>query len=435
MAFTKKNEFKKEIISKVEDRIGYVFSDGDTLIQAFTRSSYSKSNNNEILEFFGDTALGLVIVKKMSESYVYQEYDAEWLEEMKKEHPDRSFYNNLMSDYSEGEMTEVKKRLVSTAALSEAITSLGFAKYLVMSDGDVKEGVDCEPHVKEDLFEAIVGAVALDSGWNIDALTSVVDNMLDPDPVIERGYEIAEDYVSEVAAMVETEPIYEVYETERGFEVSVELGCNRELNPLSNLNLQSSADGKKDVGISELDGELAIKAFAFDISNSGGKSGEGDSEKVKVFLSANSGGFKSYGFGKTEVGAKRAAAKKLIEFIKFQKTVLESIDISRPGECVSMLNELSQKDIIPTPSYEIADSGKKSETGNPIWSCTVTVGDDSDNDIGESKSAAKNNAAMRMIYNLLKFNEFMPYLYSPDATVRMREFEKLITKLNKEMKI
>ena len=40
-----------------------------------------------------------------------------------------------------------------------------------------------------------------------------------------------------------------------------------------------------------------------------------------------------------------------------------------------------------------------------------------------------------MIYNLLKFNEFMPYLYSPDASVRMREFEKLITKLNKEMKI
>ena len=82
MAFTKKSEFGKEIISKVEDRIGYVFGCKDTLIQAFTRSSYSKTESNEILEFFGDTALGLVIVKKMSESYVYQEYDAEWLEVM-----------------------------------------------------------------------------------------------------------------------------------------------------------------------------------------------------------------------------------------------------------------------------------------------------------------------------------------------------------------
>ena len=41
---------------------------------------------------------------------------------------------------------------------------MGFAKHLVMGNSDIKNNVLNEMSVKEDLFEAIVGAVALDSG-------------------------------------------------------------------------------------------------------------------------------------------------------------------------------------------------------------------------------------------------------------------------------
>ena len=403
MAFTKVYELNDEILAGVEERIGYVFRYKDKLRQAFVRSSYSSDENNEILEFFGDTALGLVVVKKMSESYAYHYYDVDWIAELRAENPGRSIYNHLVSDYTEGEMTEIKKSLVSTGALAGAIEELGFADYLVMSAGDVKSGVDREAHVREDLFEAIVGAVALDSCWNVDALTGVVDRMLNPDPVIERGYEIEEDYVAEVAAMVNTAPVYKVCKTDRGFEASVELGYTRALNPLYNLQV------------------------------AGATGGDGDSsEKIKVIF----GGTGTHqGFGKTETGAKRAAAKKLIEFVKFQKKVLESLDFSRPGECVSMLNELWQKNLIPKPEYDVRETEDKTETGNPVWSCNIKVGDDDDGDIGESKQAAKNNAAMRMIYSLLKFNNIMTYFYDPSSEIRVEEFKKFVINLNKEMKI
>lgn len=187
MAFTSTSNFTNEIISNIEEKIGYRFSDKDTLVQAFVRSSYQRHTSNEILEFFGDTALGLVIVKKMAESYTYNEYDPEWLRRINQKSDDKEL-NSILSDYNEGEMTEIKKTLVSTGALSAAIGELGLSDYLVMSNGDVKVGVDREPSVREDLFEAIVGAVALDSGWSIERLTEVVDRMLSPDPVIAKGY-------------------------------------------------------------------------------------------------------------------------------------------------------------------------------------------------------------------------------------------------------
>ena len=111
MAFTTTSDFTNEIISEIENKIGYRFTDKDKLVQAFVRSSYSQIGNNEILEFFGDTALGLVIVKKMAESYTYPKLDPEWLSRIneKSENKER---NSILSDYTEGEMTEIKKTLV-----------------------------------------------------------------------------------------------------------------------------------------------------------------------------------------------------------------------------------------------------------------------------------------------------------------------------------
>lgn len=44
-----------------------------------------------------------------------------------------------------------------------------------------------EDSVKEDLFEAILGAVALDSQWNISELQDVVEVMLSPDSELEQA--------------------------------------------------------------------------------------------------------------------------------------------------------------------------------------------------------------------------------------------------------
>ena len=53
-------------LKRIEDIIGYNFNNLDLLQQAFVRRSYSEENggeNNEVLEFIGDKALDIVIVK------------------------------------------------------------------------------------------------------------------------------------------------------------------------------------------------------------------------------------------------------------------------------------------------------------------------------------------------------------------------------------
>lgn len=50
-----------------------------------------------------------------------------------------------------------------------------------MGKGDIQNNINQEDSVKEDLFEAIIGAVAIDSGWNLKDLQKVVEVMLVPE--------------------------------------------------------------------------------------------------------------------------------------------------------------------------------------------------------------------------------------------------------------
>lgn len=59
---------------RIQDMIGYEFNNQELLEQAFTRRSYSMENggeDNEVLEFIGDAALNMVVVKILSEEFGY----------------------------------------------------------------------------------------------------------------------------------------------------------------------------------------------------------------------------------------------------------------------------------------------------------------------------------------------------------------------------
>ena len=174
---------KDEQSSEIEQQIGYEFENRLLLQQAFTRKSYTDEthdgDNNEVLEFIGDKVLDMIIVKILTEYY--------------GEINDRNEYE---CEYSEGKLTELKKHLVESKMLAERIDELGFADYLIMGKGDKKNNVQNEPHVKEDLFEAILGSVALDSGWDMDAMQDVVEMMLHIDCYLENGFDTDKDYVS-----------------------------------------------------------------------------------------------------------------------------------------------------------------------------------------------------------------------------------------------
>lgn len=172
--------------SKIERTIGYTFGNKDLLQQAFVRKSYSEEHggqNNEVLEFIGDKALDFAVVRIMMERFGIITEDKGW-SKFKLRNP-----KYFQTRYGEGKFTDIKQDLVKKQALSKAMDVLGFQNYLIMGQGDIKQNRQDSISVKEDLFEAIIGAVALDCGWDMDTITRVVESMIDFDSYFENDLE------------------------------------------------------------------------------------------------------------------------------------------------------------------------------------------------------------------------------------------------------
>jgi ribonuclease-3 len=130
----------KELVnlSEVEKIIGYKFKNRSLLQTALTHSSYSnehKVESNERLEFLGDAVIELVITK-----ILFLEFKGR-----------------------EGDLSKIRSNIVSEKPLSEAIDRLGLEKYLIKGVGESKNTTHSYA-IKCDMFEAICGAIYIDSG-------------------------------------------------------------------------------------------------------------------------------------------------------------------------------------------------------------------------------------------------------------------------------
>ena len=163
-------------LEEVQKKIDYYFENEDLLFQAFTRSSYSTQyggENNEVLEFLGDRVLDFYVVKIIADRFGFTKSQSDYYDEEN----DNDEYC-IVAHKNESDFTELKKEIVSNKTLANRIDRLGFAKYMFMGDSDIDNHVEKQEKVKADLFEAILGAVAIDSDWNADELQNVVKSML-----------------------------------------------------------------------------------------------------------------------------------------------------------------------------------------------------------------------------------------------------------------
>lgn len=365
-----------EAIEKIEEIIGYSFKRKGLLEQAFIRKSFDEEtfleHNNEILEFYGNTALDLVIVKLFSSRYgTIEEYD----EPVKSGSYKRDFLyawqSEFRSDRSEKELSELQSNLVRTEPLAKAIGQLGLQQYLLMGAGDVKQNVQNEPSVMEDLFEAILGAIALDCDWHIPTLEAAVERMLRPNELLNEGVETV-DYVGKVASYWQKKyngelPPYHFTETEDGI--------------LCNLFLPSEANP----------------------------------ETVCVLESLNIRKFSYYGMGKSQSEARLQTAKKLYEYLSRQRenshVIQEMIGEPNRDRAVNQLQELWQKRVIGMPEYDIHNAGINEKTGNNEWECECSLPNlgASVSVIDTTKADAKKMAAYLMLLRLknenLNFNK------------------------------
>ena len=156
------NDFPSGHIQKL---IGYNFKNERLLQQAFVRSSYAKENSgfldNEKLEFYGDAALDYYITRAMYNQFSEITEDCQ-----------------LYSEKTEHDLTEIRAYNVDTESLAHCIEITGLQNYLLMNKSDIKNKVQNSPGVMADLFEAIVGAVAVDSEWDFDEISNVCRTML-----------------------------------------------------------------------------------------------------------------------------------------------------------------------------------------------------------------------------------------------------------------
>lgn len=149
---------------EVERKISYRFRNSALLYQAFTRSSYSAENggeNNEVLEFIGDRVLDFYVTKVIAERYGFVKSQTDYYDENED---DDEFC--IKAHRNEQDFTDLKKEIVNNKTLAKRIDKLGFAKYLNLGKSDIDNKVWNQEKVKADLFEAILGAIAIDSEWN-----------------------------------------------------------------------------------------------------------------------------------------------------------------------------------------------------------------------------------------------------------------------------
>ena len=130
----------KELVNlaEVEKIIGYNFKTKKLLIRALTHSSYSNEHrveSNERLEFLGDAIIEFIITEKL-----YKEFKGK-----------------------EGDLSKTRAMIVSEKPLAEAVDRLGLDKYLIKGVGESRNTTQSKA-IKCDMFEAICGAIYIDSG-------------------------------------------------------------------------------------------------------------------------------------------------------------------------------------------------------------------------------------------------------------------------------
>lgn len=148
------------------------------LIQAFIRRSYSQEHpewqHNQILEFIGDSVLDSYFVRKMCfpQNKIFGSFTKKY---------------QFTSTKNEGELTKIKAEYVNGTELARHIDNLKLAQFLILGKADENNNVRSKQAVKEDLFESIIGAVALAGDFQNDIIDRVCDKMLELRPKKEDG--------------------------------------------------------------------------------------------------------------------------------------------------------------------------------------------------------------------------------------------------------
>jgi ribonuclease-3 len=136
--------------SQLESRLRYEFRNAELLRQALTHRSHS-ATHNERLEFLGDSVLNCAVA-----ALLFQRF----------------------SKLDEGDLSRVRANLVKQQSLYEIAQALNISDGLRLGEGELRSGGFRRPSILADAFEAIIGAVFLDGGF--EAAQGVIKRLYIP---------------------------------------------------------------------------------------------------------------------------------------------------------------------------------------------------------------------------------------------------------------
>ena len=145
------------------ERLGLAVRDLDLLQQALIHSSYLHEHrdlaagHNERLEFLGDSVVSLAISDALY-----------------RRHPDDD----------EGVLSARRASIVSTTGLARLAARLELGEYLLLGEGESQRGGRRRPALLASAFEALVGAVYLDLGYEV--ASGFVTALAAPELTIDR---------------------------------------------------------------------------------------------------------------------------------------------------------------------------------------------------------------------------------------------------------
>lgn len=323
----------------IEHLINYHFHNPNLLMQAFTRKSYKEEHHgeevddNEVLEFIGDRAFDLVVTKVLTDRFGVSENNPQWIKF-------KTLY--LKRSPKEAIFTEIKKDLVQTKSLAKIVDRLDLSKLLRMGHGDRLQNINNQPSVKEDLFEAFIGALTIDCNYDLTIIEKVIKHLINFDDYFNNYHTQNVDYLSLIKEWQDQHKIILV-----DFD-----------------NWQSEKNGETWNYHNEF--TIAIPKIA-----------------TKIFIISNQ---------KNKEEAKQALAHQIYDWLNDLHLINQAKEIKfDPNKsAISQVNELIQTNYLKNPRITFSSEGA---TNSSTWTCTLVT---NNNQVfigkGTTKSIAKENA-------------------------------------------
>lgn len=132
-------------LKELQKKLGFRFKDIIHLRRSLTHRSYANENklapteHNERYEFLGDAVLELGISHLLMDHF---------------------------PSHSEGELSKLRASVVNEVQLAEIARRLELGNYLYLGKGEDQTGGRDKPSLLADAFEAILGAMYQDRGWD-----------------------------------------------------------------------------------------------------------------------------------------------------------------------------------------------------------------------------------------------------------------------------